>query len=291
MNTDLQKIENSIPMKRKKLLLVVNPTAGTMIIKNKLLEVIDIFVKANYDVTVRTTQFSGEMPIIIQNDSKGFDLFVCCGGDGTLSEAIDGIITYNPDILFGYIPAGTINDFASSLSLPKNDPVAAAETIVNGSVFGYDIGVFDNKHFSYIAAFGAFTAVSYATSQEFKNIFGRAAYFLEGVKHLPSLKSYRMRIVTPEATVENDFIFGMVSNSVSVIGINLAGKYKVELNDGLLEILLIRKPKNAIELQSIVNALLLKDFSCNSIYVLRASHLQISSIEEISWTLDRKSVV
>ncbi|MDO5602574.1 MAG: glycosyltransferase, partial [Oscillospiraceae bacterium] len=181
---------------RERLLLMVNPHAGKGTLQNQFLSLVDLLVKGGYDVTVRTTQRTGELPEIIRTNADDYDLLVACGGDGTLNEAVTGILRHSPDSLFGYIPAGTVNDFAFSLRLPRNNILEAAGVVVNGSVFDCDIGTFDHRYFTYVAAFGAFTDVSYSTPQDFKNLFGKAAYFLQGMSRLTSLKSYHVRFVT-----------------------------------------------------------------------------------------------
>ncbi|MEG2054670.1 MAG: YegS/Rv2252/BmrU family lipid kinase, partial [Oscillospiraceae bacterium] len=202
--------------KRERMLMLINPHSGQTTLKNKLLDIIDLFVKNNYEVTVRTTQYGGEIPQIIKNDSFDYDLLISCGGDGTLNESVTGIMNYNRDLLFGFIPAGTVNDFAASVHIPKNDMLAAAQSIIDGKEFDCDIGVFNDRYFTYIAAFGAFTAVSYETPQDFKNLLGRAAYILEGIASVPNIKSYHIKVTSPKSVFEDDFIFGMISNSISV---------------------------------------------------------------------------
>lgn len=273
-------------IRRENLLFIINPHAGKGEAKNKVLDVIDLFVRNNYNVTVRTTQRSGQVPEIIRDESADYDLVVSCGGDGTLNESVSGILQYRPDTVFAFIPAGTVNDFATSVGVAKNNMLKAAEDIVNGKIFGCDIGVFDKRYFTYIAAFGAFTEVSYQTPQEFKNLFGRAAYIMEGAAHLSNIKSYKLRIKTKNSVIEDNFIFGMISNSISVGGFSIQGSLDVALNDGLLEVLLVRMPQNPLELPAVINAVLFQDFGSEYFYIMRLDHIEIESEEEIAWTLD-----
>lgn len=269
----------------KSLLFLVNPKAGKAEIKNNILDIIDTFVKKDWKVSVRTTQYSGEIIDIIQAEADNYDMMVCSGGDGTLNEAVGGLLQADCRPILGYIPAGTTNDFAVSLGIPRNAQ-QAADVIVNGELFPCDVGLFNERHFVYVAAFGAFTEVSYSTPQQFKNALGRAAYILEGIKHLAEIKSYQMTVEHNGEQIHGEFIFGMISNSTSVGGFKMNSKANVSMNDGLLEVLLVKKPRNPVELQNAIGALLLNDFNNECLYMFHTSELRIYSNEEISWTLD-----
>ena len=270
---------------QKSLLFLVNPKAGKAEIKNNLLEIIDFFVRTGWDVAVRTTQYSGEVTDIIKEQACQYDRIVCAGGDGTLNEAVNGLMQTHCRPELGYIPAGTTNDFAVSLDLPR-DVYSAAETIVNGVPFFCDAGKFNEKFFVYVAAFGVFTEVSYSTPQPTKNLLGRAAYILEGIKSLAEIKTYRLTIEHNGETITGEFIFGMVSNSTSVGGFKIGNPAEVAMNDALLEVLLVQKPRSLADLQGVAAALLLNDLSNPCLHSFHASDLRIFSSEEISWTLD-----
>ena len=270
---------------QKTLLFLVNPKAGKSEIKNSVLDIIDEFVKHDWKVVVRTTQCSGEISVIIRDEACHYDLIVCSGGDGTLNEAVGGLIQTDCKPQLGYIPAGTTNDFAVSLDIPRNMQEAAAN-IVTGRPFPCDVGLFNERHFVYVAAFGAFTEVSYSTPQQYKNLLGRAAYILEGIKHLAEIKSYQLTVEYGEETISGEFIYGMISNSTSVGGFKMNTRANVSMNDGLLEVLLVKKPRNPVELQATIAALLLNDMSNPCLHAFRASALKISSQEDVSWTLD-----
>ena len=270
---------------QRTLLFLVNPKAGRAEIKNNLLEVIDQFVKYNWKVVVRTTQYAGELAKIVKAEAEQYDLVVCSGGDGTLNEAVGGLLQSGKRPWLGYIPAGTTNDFAVSLGIPRN-ALQAAEIIVKGRPFSCDVGLFNERHIVYVAAFGAFTEVSYSTPQQFKNALGRAAYILEGIKHLAEIKGYQLTVEHDGQTICGEFIFGMVSNSISVGGFKMNTKANVSMDDGLLEVLLVKMPRNPMELQGAIAALLLNDFNNPCLHAFHTSTLRISATEEISWTLD-----
>ena len=269
----------------KKLLFVVNGHSGKGQIKNKLLDIIDIMIKEGYHVQVHTTQEREDATKVVREQAKYYDLVVCSGGDGTLDEAVTGMMQSEVRTPLGYIPAGSTNDFANSLEIPK-DMIQAAKTAVLGVPFSCDVGEFNGDYFIYVAAFGIFTDVSYATSQELKNALGHVAYILEGAKRLHTIKSYHMRVEYDGNEIEGDFLLGMITNSTSVGGFkNMTGK-DVELDDGMFEVTLIHKPKNIIELNTIIASLTnLKD-ETDLIDSFRADSVKFYSEEEIPWTLD-----
>ena len=269
----------------KKLLFVVNGHSGKGQIKKKLLDIIDIMIKEGYHVQVHTTQEREDATKVVREQAKYYDLVVCSGGDGTLDEAVTGMMQSEVRTPLGYIPAGSTNDFANSLEIPK-DMIQAAKTAVLGVPFSCDVGEFNGDFFIYVAAFGIFTDVSYATSQELKNALGHVAYILEGAKRLYTIKTYHMRVEYDGNEIEGDFLLGMITNSTSVGGFkNMTGK-DVKLDDGMFEVTLIHKPKNIIELNTIIASLTnLKD-ETDLIDSFRAESVKFYSEEEIPWTLD-----
>lgn len=270
---------------KKKLLFIFNPCSGKGQIKNKLMEVIDIMVKAGYEVTVHSTQDREDAMQKVKSEAKNYDLVICSGGDGTLDEAVTGMMQSEKKVPLGYIPAGSTNDFANSLKIPK-DIVKAAHVAVEGRKFPVDVGYFNGDSFIYIAAFGLFTDVSYQTSQELKNVLGHAAYILEGAKRLHNITSYKMRVEYDGNIIEDEFAYGMITNSVSVGGFKkLTGK-NVLLDDGLFEVTLIRMPKNPVEWNEILSCLAnLKDDS-ELIYTFKTDCVKFLPEDVIPWTLD-----
>ena len=222
---------------------------------------------------------------IVQKRAEEFDLIVCSGGDGTLDEAVSGMMLSGKKVPLGYIPAGSTNDFANSLKIPK-DMVKAAEIAISGKTFACDVGMFNEKPFVYVAAFGMFTAVSYKTRQEWKNILGHAAYLLEGVKSLTEIASYRLCVECEGKVIEDEFIYGMITNSNSVGGFkNMTGK-NVLLDDGKFEVTLIRMPKNIVELHTILGSLTKRIDNTDLIYSFKSDCITFLSEEKVSWTLD-----
>ena len=222
----------------KKLLWIVNPHAGRGAMSGKVIGCVTAFQQAGYDVTLYVTQGAQDATRVARERAGEFDRIICAGGDGTLNEVVTGLMEAPVRPSLGYIPAGTTNDFAQSLDIPKV-PAEAAVIAAGDRLQALDIGRFNDRYFNYIAAFGVFTEVSYATPQQSKNIFGRAAYIFEGVKALTNIKAYHIRVESEEVTVEDDFIYGMVTNSVSVGGFKGITPDGVALDDGLHEVLLV----------------------------------------------------
>lgn len=272
----------------KKLLFVFNPNAGKSTIKDSLCDIIDIFTKGGYEVTAYPTQAKLDGYRKIMEDAGQYDLVVTSGGDGTMSESIKGIMNSGSNIPIGYIPAGTVNDFASSMDIPK-DTAKAAQHVVNGVPFAYDVGSFNGDYFCYVAAFGAFTDVSYETPQATKNIFGHLAYLMEGVKRIKSLEAYDITVEHDGEVYRDDFIVGLISNTVSIAGLsNLVAK-GVVFDDGLFEVTLIKTPNSPLELNGILNCILMKNLDPKYFYTFKTSHVRFTSDQEIKWTLDGES--
>ncbi len=274
----------------KKLLFVYNPRAGKEMLKPRLSDVLDIFVKAGYEVTVHPTQAYRDAYYQIKEYEVGkYDLIACSGGDGTIDEVATGMMKrreMEKDVVpVGYIPAGTTNDFAKSLHIPRK-PLAAADNAVKGVPFPCDIGKFNDNVFVYIAAFGIFTDVSYETDQAVKNVLGHMAYILEGAKRIFNIPSYKIKVEHDGEVIEDEFIFGMVTNSRSVGGFsNMVGK-NIVFDDGLFEVTLIKTPKNPIALQEIIAALLIEQVDTKHMYTFKTRKITFDSVEEIPWTLD-----
>ena len=285
MENVIEKYADKDQNRRKKMLFIYNPNAGTGVLKPNLSDILDIFVKGGYEVTVYPTQKYHDALAKTIAYTEPYDLVACSGGDGTLDEVVTGMCRRKEMVPIGYIPAGTTNDFASSLHISK-DMLEAADTVVNGVPFSCDVGVFNDDFFVYIAAFGLFTDVSYETKQSMKNVLGHLAYVLEGTKRLFNVPSYRIKVTHDGETLEDEFIFGMVTNSRSVGGFrNMIGK-QVVFDDGLFEVTLIKTPKNPLALQEIVASLLIEQVDTKHMYSFKTGRITFESLEEIPWTLD-----
>ncbi|MDE5748439.1 MAG: YegS/Rv2252/BmrU family lipid kinase [Acetatifactor sp.] len=270
---------------KKRALFVYNPKAGKAMIRSKLSDILELLEQGGYETLVRPTTKRGDACDYVKDCAPETELVVCSGGDGTLDEVVTGMLSNGRNIPIGYIPAGSTNDFGISLKLPKN-MLRAAEIVVTGRDFPCDVGAFNEDVFVYIAAFGLFTEVSYETAQDVKNVLGHMAYLLEGVKRLSSIRSYPLKVSYEDQVVEDEFIFGMITNSVSVGGFKQITGKNVVLDDGVFEVTLIRRPENPIELNAVMAALLNRDINAERMLYFRTSRLSIESKEPIAWTLD-----
>ena len=269
----------------KKMLVIYNPNSGMGLLKPKLSDVLDIFVKGGYEVTVYPTQKYHDAVRKMGEYEEQYDLVACSGGDGTLDEVVTGMMKREKKVPIGYIPAGTTNDFASSLHISKN-MLEAADTVVNGVPFACDVGEFNEDYFVYIAAFGLFTDVSYETKQSMKNVLGHLAYILEGTKRIFNIPSYRIKVTHDGETIEDEFIYGMVTNSRSVGGFKgITGK-NVVFDDGKFEVTLFKTPRNPMELNEILGALALRKINPKRMYSFKTNEVHFETEEEIPWTLD-----
>ena len=269
----------------KKMLFVFNPKAGKGRIKMHLLDIVDIFNKGGYEVIIRATQGPKDAYEQVKEYADQVDLIACSGGDGTLDEVVTGIVEVGSQTPIGYIPAGSTNDFANSLQIPKR-MTEAAQCIVENNDYPCDVGSFNSDYFVYIAAFGMFTEVSYQTNQDVKNVLGHLAYVLEGAKCIFNVKSYEVEIELNGEKIRDEFIYGMITNSESVGGFRSITGKNIRLDDGLFEVTMIKTPRNAIELQEIITSLLRGEMDSNYIISYKTRQVVIRSEIAIPWTLD-----
>lgn len=272
---------------KKKLLFVFNPRSGKGQIKSRFVDILDLFVKNGYQVTAHPTQGAGDARTTVAEQAGDYDLVVCSGGDGTLDETISGMMERQERVPIGYIPAGSTNDFAQTLRIPKN-MLTAADIAVNGRKFSCDVGCFNDDYFVYVAAFGLFTDVSYQTSQNLKNVLGHGAYIIEGAKRLADIPSYILRVEINGQVIEDEFIYGMITNATYVGGIKNMALKDTKLDDGFFEVNLIRYPNNPLELNEILTNLMLPT-------ILETKHVLHFTTDKVKircgnrivpWTLD-----
>ncbi len=268
------------------LLFVYNPRAGQGKVKTRLAEILSAFVESGYLPTAYPTRAAGDATQLVRAVGRDYARIVCCGGDGTLHEVVAALMEMEEPPVLGYIPAGTTNDFSKNLDLPR-DMARAAQVAAGEDIMACDMGRFNGDSFVYVAAFGAFTNVSYDTPQPFKNLFGHLAYVLEGIGQLGNIHSYRMTVEHDGGTLEGDFIFGMVGNTRSVGGFQGWPAEEVKLDDGQFEAILVRPPKTPLELQAILKAVITQSPGEDGLVIgFHTSTLHITSQEEVAWTLD-----
>ena len=263
----------------------MNPKAGRTTLKNSLVDVLEVFCNNDYDVRTYLTKSADDAERVVAEEGVGYDVIVCAGGDGTLGNTVAGFMKSGLKVPLGYIPCGSTNDFARSMEIPMT-AVEAAEMVVGAEPFSVDIGSLNDKYFVYVAAFGVFSDTSYATPQNMKNIFGHAAYVLQGLKSIANIPSYKMKITIDGEIQEGEFIFGMVSNSISVGGFKSITRKGVEFDDGLFEGVLIRTIKTPADLERVVRALLTGDISEKSMVSFRASNVLFEAEDPVAWTCD-----
>ena len=269
----------------RKALFLVNPAAGKRQSREPLFDAAAVLSQAGYLLNIHLTSGRGDATETARKEGPDYDLVLCSGGDGTLNETITGLLSAGADTPIGYIPAGSTNDFASSLKLPTNI-LKAAQTIVEGEPVSYDVGRFGGRYFSYVASFGAFTRSSYATPQNIKNALGHTAYVLSGITELSQIRNEHVKMEIDGQTVEGDFLFGAICNSTSVGGILTLDPKQVDMGDGLFEILLVRAPENLGEIHECIQALQSQKYNCAMLTFRSAQKVRIFADPEMPWTLD-----
>ncbi len=269
----------------KKMLLILNPCSGTRRANRYLADIIGLYNRAGFQVTTYVTAAAAEATQVTAALAPEMDIVVCCGGDGTFNEVMSGLQRIGSTVPMGYIPAGSTNDFAASLHLPTRI-MAAAETVLKGSPWRYDVGRFGDRYFSYVASFGAFTRASYATAQSVKNALGHTAYILEGIQELSQIRNIHVRLELDGIPYEDDYLFGAVSNSTSVGGVLTLDPKQVDMCDGKFEVLLVRSPRDVQEVSECIRALQTQQYNCGMITFQTASRIRVTAREELIWTLD-----
>ena len=277
-------------MELKKLLLIMNPRSGTMQAAKLLADILQVFNSAGYMTTVLMTQARNDAKEWAKIYGDQYDTIVVSGGDGTFNELVDGILDAGTHPTIGYIPSGSTNDFASSLGLPKTI-VEAARRVVEGEPQNLDIGSFNGRHFSYVASFGAFTSTSYNVPQNLKNILGHAAYMISGVKDIVNIRPIHARIVadpgTPNEMIkEGDYLFGAICNSTSIAGLIKLDKMDVDMNDGLMEIFLVKMPKDIIDLNNIISKIINNELNTTEMDFFSGQNIHVDIDPGTHWTLD-----
>ena len=275
-------------LNKKKALLITNPCSGVDRKRVDSWEIIDKLSSANFDFTVEATKGPNDATAIVKEKGNNYDIIICCGGDGTLNETINGILALDKRVPVGYIPSGSTNDLASTLGISVGVG-PAADMILSNKTNGYDVGLFQGRYFNYIASFGAATDLSYTTPQKWKNRFGHNAYVFYGVgvRLIPMLAGFRptyMKIEYDGGVVEDNFYFGAISNTTSVAGIF---KYDdIKLNDGYFELLLVRGLKRNLDALGILNKIIRKDYSGDNIIFTKTKKVKITCDKKVAWTLD-----
>ena len=269
----------------KRLLLILNPTAGMRRGRRQLADVVEIFNRAGYLVQTYITACPGDAATAAEKLSEGMDLVVCAGGDGTFNETVAGLLRSGRDIPLGYLPCGSTNDFANSLKLSQS-LTQAAKDIVSGAPVPVDVGLFAGRHFTYVASCGAFTKASYSTPQNVKNALGHLAYLLEGLGEIPQIRPVHLRLELPGRVIEDDFLFCAISNSTSVGGILTLDPKQVDMSDGNFELLLVRAPLDAQEIGECIRALQSQKYNCAMMTFLSTPKVTVRCDPQMPWTLD-----
>lgn len=272
-------------MTQKKLLMIVNPRAGRNKPMGPLFEACSILTGAGYLLAIRKTSGCGDAVRIAREEGADYDLVVAVGGDGTLNETANGLLSLERPPLLGYLAQGSTNDFAACLHI-SDRPAEAAAAMVEKVPRRLDIGDWNGRKFLYVASFGAFTRSSYSASQAAKNALGHFAYILEGMKDLSTLRPYRIRLSADGETLDGEYLFGAVCNSTSLGGLMKLDPDRVVLDDGKFELLLIPMPKTAADLSNMVRSLLDQRYDRGGVIFRHVSSLRVETEAELPWSLD-----
>lgn len=267
------------------MMLIINPVAGKGGFRDSISDVLETFCTSGFAVTVYMTAYKRHATELVRDNGTKYDVVVCCGGDGTLSETIAGLMEVGDRPRLGYIPMGTANDVASTLGIPHN-PKVAAEIIVRGGTIPFDVGSMGGNYFTYISAFGAFTEVSYTTPVESKQTLGHLAYILEGVGHLGSIAPHNLVAEYDDQRIEGEYVFGAVTNTTSIAGLVKLKSGFVSLGDGKFEVILVKNPRNIIDLNHIFMGMFSQNYNPDYVKIFKTSKVKFTFDEEVNWTRD-----
>ena len=271
----------------KKLMLIVNPSAGRGGYRYYFGEAMKTLADGGFRTELFFTGGPEDATEFARAYAAEFDAVACVGGDGTLSEVIGGLMKIPNPPPIGYIPMGTTNDVASTIGLPKNDTIGAARRIVEGTPHPFDVGGFGkDRYFAYIAAFGAFTEVSYATPQDQKRALGHLAYVLQGAQQLGKIEKLPVRVEYDDGVFEGELVYGSMSNSTSVAGIVRLRDEMVSLGDGMSELVLVQDPGTIDAYGEMITAVLTRSFDSKYLKVIQTRHARFIFDRPVAWTRD-----
>lgn len=274
-------------MTRRHAMLIINPSSGRGAIKEVMYDVIARFFRAGWRVTPFISAKAEDIWQFM-TEAPAYDLLIAIGGDGTVNDVLNAMMTENIEMPLAYIPSGTTNDLAHSLGLSK-DPLEAVEQVISSEAKPMDIGSFADQYFSYVAACGVFTSVAYSTSQDLKNTFGRLAYYIEGLRVIGELgQAFDLSLQFDDQDLHGKYIFAGVTNSRSLGGLlNLdSGLIPVDMADGKMEALLVGAPKTPNDLTRIAHSLRTGQRSTPLVELYQAESFHFSFSEAQPWTLD-----
>ena len=238
------------------ILFIYNPNSGKGRIAEYLDGIKEILTEGGRNIDIYKTKGAQDAMFKVQKDAAGYDLVVCAGGDGTLSEVVSGMMHLKNRVPIGFIPAGSTNDSRLGFGLPK-DILEAAPVCVEGVPFETDVGRFNDEYFIYIASLGALSSVACFTPPDMKRLLGHGAYVIEGFKQLIRMESSEMTVEFDGQEIKGDFFLGFVSNSMTVGGFEGIMGGDVDLQDGLFEVTLFKRINNIMDFTMEVDKMLI----------------------------------
>ncbi len=268
----------------EKCLFAYNSKSGKGKLKKKEKFIVEPLSK-KYDIEILHSEYAGHIGEYIQNNGEKFDTIVISGGDGTLSEAINGIMHLQKSVTLGYIPSGTVNDVANSLKISKNIK-KALKIILDGNIFYHDVFKMNDRFGIYVCCTGMFCETSYATSQKSKKKVGKLAYALYGIKKIFNSESFMLTLNDKNNVISGKFALMLITNSKSVAGFKL--NKDASLDDGFVDIALVKAKKQRIRFCEVLQVakLFLFGFPKKS-----SKNIQILHLNKFRVEMDAKNVI
>jgi len=272
-------------MGMKRARIIYNPTSGREIFKKHLPEVLQKLEMAGYEASCHATTEAGDATSAARIAvERKYDLVVAVGGDGTINEVVNGLAEqeYRPKL--GIIPAGTTNDFARAVQIPR-DIQAATDIIVQGETIPIDIGRMNDKYFVNIGGGGRITELTYEVPSKLKTMLGQLAYYLKGIEMLPSFKATDVRIEYDGKLFEGEAMLFLVGLTNSVGGFEKLAP-NASINDGLFSLLILKKTNLADFVRVATLALRGEHIHDPNVIYTQANRIKVTSDEKVQLNLD-----
>jgi YegS/Rv2252/BmrU family lipid kinase len=202
----------------KKLLLLYNPSAGNKSFRYDIDPCVHAFQEGGFVTTVYRTADPGDIEECVADIAgEKPDAVVISGGDGSLNRTVNAMKKHGVDAPVGIIPSGTANDFATYLKIPQ-DPRAAAEIIARGDTAQIDLGIVNGRYFVNVCAAGVLTNISQNIDVNFKNAFGKLAYYVKGMEQITDFSPMKLKITESKKVYEESVYFFFVLNGAGTGG-------------------------------------------------------------------------
>ncbi|MBN6187751.1 diacylglycerol kinase [Aneurinibacillus sp. BA2021] len=270
-------------MKRAR--LIYNPSAGREEVRKRIPDILHVLEEAGYETSCHATRGEGDATVAARKAVENrFDLVIAAGGDGTVYEVINGMAEQRYRPALGIIPAGTTNDFARAIGLPKSI-MKAVSVIAKGKPSPVDVGKINNKYFINIAGGGVLTTLTYEVPSKVKTMLGQLAYYIKGIEKLPFLSPMQVRLEIDGQVIDEEIMLFLIANSNSVGGFEKLAP-NAKMDDGLFDCIILRKTSLPEFIRIATMALKGDHLKHPDVLYFQAKQLKATSTKRVDINLD-----